>query len=129
MAPQPTKILLVDDDLEFVKVYETLLTRSGFLVFTAIDGEEAIAIAEEKKPDLIILDVMMPKKDGFTATKEIRATAWGKNIPIIIFTGKEADEQRIKNISETEPTCYLVKGNASLAELVLKIKDLTRPKA
>jgi len=81
------KILLVDDDPDFVAVTKTVLkSRPDYQVFTASDGVFALSTAKSEKPDLIILDVIMPFEDGFTAAKELKADPELSKIPIIILT-------------------------------------------
>ena len=81
------KILLVDDDPDFVAATKMVLeSRSDYKVLTASDGVFGLAIARAERPDLIILDVIMPFEDGFTAAKELKADAELSKIPIIILT-------------------------------------------
>jgi DNA-binding response OmpR family regulator len=79
------KILLVDDDRDFVESTRTLLEEK-YAVVVAYDGDEGIATAREEKPDLIILDVIMPVEDGFTAAEEIAADDVLKTIPLMLLT-------------------------------------------
>ncbi len=80
------KILIVDDEKAIVDILKYNLTSEGYTTLEAYDGEEAVSMASKEKPDLILLDVMLPKKDGFTVCKEIRQTS---NVPIIMVTAKE----------------------------------------
>ena len=81
------KILLVDDDPDFVAATKTVLeSRSDYNLFTASDGVFALSTAKAEKPDLIILDVIMPFEDGFTAARELKADPELSKIPIIILT-------------------------------------------
>jgi CheY-like chemotaxis protein len=80
------KILVVDDDAADRKLVKTIL-RSKHSVIVAVDGEQALALAQRHKPDVILLDLMMPKKDGLTACSEIRANPVTKAIPVIMLTG------------------------------------------
>jgi two-component system, OmpR family, alkaline phosphatase synthesis response regulator PhoP len=81
------KILLVDDDPDFVAATETVLeSRSDYQVFTASDGVFALSTAKAEKPDLIIIDVIMPFEDGFTAARRLKADPELSKIPIIILT-------------------------------------------
>lgn len=79
------KVLLVDDDRDFVEATRTVLEEE-FEVVVAYDGDEGIAKAREEKPDLIILDVIMPVEDGFTAAEEIAADENLKDIPLMLLT-------------------------------------------
>lgn len=81
------KILLVDDDPDFVAVTKTVLeSRSDYQVFTASDGVFALSTAKSEKPDLIVLDVIMPFEDGFAAARQLKADPQLSKIPIIILT-------------------------------------------
>jgi DNA-binding response OmpR family regulator len=81
------KILLVDDDQDFVAATKIALeSGAGFKVLTASDGVFGLSIAKAEKPDLIILDVIMPFEDGFTAARQFKAEPETANIPIIILT-------------------------------------------
>ncbi len=120
------KILLVDDDPAFLATYEKILAKNDMDVIAAADGEEAIASAFAQKPDVIVLDIDMPKKDGFEVMKELRADAWGKNIPVIIMTGKEPDDARLEQINHFGATYYFVKGNQSTENFVTTVQDLAK---
>ncbi len=80
------KILLVDDDLVFNLLHGSVLERSGFEVATATNGEEALAVIAAFKPDLVVLDVMMPVKDGLTMLRELRAKEEAIHQPVIVVT-------------------------------------------
>ena len=82
-----TKILIIDDDIDVVNIYETVLKREGYQIFSANNKKEGIKTAREQKPGLIILDVMMTTQyEGFELKKELAADAELKNIPVIIQT-------------------------------------------
>jgi adenylate cyclase len=82
------KILVVDDDNSIVNVLQHILTRDGHEVFIAMDGKEGLAKAREHKPDLIILDIMMPEVDGITASGILFQDPVMRRIPVIILTAK-----------------------------------------
>ena len=89
------RILLVDDEISLVKMVGKRLEMGGFEVVVAMDGEEALAKAQSERPDLIILDLMLPKLTGFEVCKRLKQDPVLKHIPIVIFTAKaqEKDEQ------------------------------------
>ena len=91
-----SKILIIDDDLELLKLLRFNLSREGHKVVTAIDAYNAIQSARIEKPDLIILDIMLPAGGGYHALKNIRLTLHGSQIPIVILTGIEDEELRRK---------------------------------
>ena len=89
----PKKILIADDEPNIIKMVESRLQSQGYIVIAARDGEQALEKAKSEKPDLIILDVMMPKLDGNEVCRRLRASAECKNIPIVMLTacGQAAD--------------------------------------
>ena len=93
------KILVVDDERHIVRLVEVNLTRVGYDVVTAYDGLEALEKVKTDKPDMLILDVMMPRMDGFEVLKELRADPQTKNIPIIMLTAKAQDADIFKGWS------------------------------
>lgn len=88
--PQPV-VLAADDDEDILELVAFRLERSGYTVLKARDGEEALQVAREARPDLAVLDVMMPKLDGFEVTRAIRADGATKAMPIILLTARAQD--------------------------------------
>src|SRR3712207_3343149 len=88
------KILIVDDEKPISDIIKFNLTKEGYDTVTAFDGKEAVAVFEEEKPDLIILDLMLPELDGLEVAKEIRKTS---HIPIIMLSAKDSrsEERRV----------------------------------
>ena len=86
------KILVVDDERPIEEILKYNLEKEGYSVILAYDGEEALRLVEQEEPALIILDIMMPKKDGFTVCREIRAH---KDIPIIMLTARETELDKV----------------------------------
>ena len=89
-------VLAADDDKDILELITFRLERSGYTVLQARDGEEALRLAQTEKPNLAVLDVMMPKLDGFELTRRLRADAATSRMPIILLTarGQEADVQQ-----------------------------------
>lgn len=92
------KILLVDDEAFIIRSLQFVLKKTGHDIATAANGEEAIEKAKAEKPDLMFLDIMMPKKDGFEVCKEIKGSEETKNIYIVMLTAKGRDQDRQKGI-------------------------------
>ncbi len=92
-------ILVVDDEPNIVTSLQYVMKNAGFEVGVAYDGEEALAKVEEMVPDLVILDVMMPKLDGFEVCKKIRANPAWKSVRIVMLTAKGRDSEREKGLS------------------------------
>ena len=93
---QKAKILLVDDDPDILDAVSAVLTRNEYTVITARDGKEGLVKLRSEKPDLMILDLMMPKMDGFAVCEELQDPRWAKysNIPIIILSSVREDAGR-----------------------------------
>jgi DNA-binding response OmpR family regulator len=94
-AEEPTRrlVLVADDDEDIRSLVRYRLVANGFEVVTAVNGEEALRLAAERSPDLAILDVMMPRLDGFEVTRRLRADEATRTIPVILLTSRaqEAD--------------------------------------
>lgn len=116
----------VEDDISLRKILHDKFTLEGFNVIEAADGEQGLAMALSEHPDLIVLDILMPKMDGITMMKNLRkANEWGKKVPIILLTNLTADDEKINQaIVENEPAYFIVKSNWKIEELVEKIKGL-----
>ncbi|MFH0797336.1 MAG: response regulator [Candidatus Omnitrophota bacterium] len=90
------KIVVADDDLVVQTILEKGLTAEGHTVFLAVDGQEALKKIDTEKPDLVILDIMMPKLDGIQVLQYLRATPRTRNLPVIMLTSKSQDEDLLK---------------------------------
>ncbi|AMV38961.1 PleD family two-component system response regulator [Planctomyces sp. SH-PL62] len=93
MHPQQRTILLVDDDHEIVESMRTILENRGYRILVARDGNSGLMVAERENPDLLILDMMMPKKSGFLVLEKLRSRPGGL-IPTIMITGNEGSRHR-----------------------------------
>jgi len=120
-ANHPKKVLLVEDDDSLANVYLTRLQAEGFDAKRVPNGEDALATAIEYKPDLIILDVMMPKVSGFDVLDILRNTPETNNIKVIMLTAlsQESDRQKAESLGVDE---YLVKSQVVIADVVARIK-------
>ena len=92
------KILIVDDEADIIEILQFVLEAQGYECITAMDGEEGLKLAKELLPDLIILDVMMPKINGYKISRLLKYDAKYKNIPILMITARSQEED--KNIGE-----------------------------
>ncbi len=119
------RILIVDDDFETLKMMEFILQRKGFEVHSELDGARAIVIAHQEKPDLIILDVMMPDPDGFKVARELRDSPDTAAIPILFFTAKGAVADKLAGF-QAGGDDYLTKP-IHPAELVARVESLLNP--
>ena len=120
------KILLVDDEPLILTVVTSRLKSAGYDVVTAADGEQALAKVSSEKPDLIILDVMMPKLDGFQTCAVLKQDQRFQKIPIIVFTAKAGEEAQDIGINDCGADAYLTKPFEP-EKLFEKIKELISP--
>ncbi|MCK5510121.1 response regulator [Candidatus Parcubacteria bacterium] len=116
------KILLAEDDKFISKAYQDGLGRAGFEVIAAYDGNEALNKIKSKKPNIILLDLIMPEKNGFEVLEEIKTDNDLKNIPIIILSnlGQASDIQKGRDLGAND---YLIKSNFSIKEVIEKMKE------
>lgn len=120
-AARLKKILIVEDDNALASTYELRLQAEGFQTRRVANGEEALAAALEYRPDLILLDAMMPKMSGFDVLDILRSTPETTNMRIIMLTalGQESDMERAKALGVDD---YLVKSQVVLADVVDRIR-------
>lgn len=116
------KILIVEDDVLLVKAISYEFEQENFEVFTAGNGEDGLAMAEQHLPDLILADINMPKMDGLAMLKALRGTEWGKNMLVIMLTNY-SDEQRVLEALSQKAFYYLVKSDWDLSQIVSKVKE------
>src|SRR3954468_16437792 len=120
---QPARILLVEDDDSLANVYITRLQAEGFGVRRVSNGEDALAAAISYKPNLVLLDVMMPKVSGFDVLDILRNTPETTNLIIIMLTAlsQESDEERAKALGVDD---YLVKSQVVISDVVDRIRQV-----
>lgn len=118
---RPKKILLVEDDDALASVYQTRLQAEGFDLKRVPNGEDALAAALAYKPDLILLDVMMPKVSGFDVLDILRNTPETTNVKVIMLTAlsQDSDKERAESLGVDD---YLVKSQVVIADVVDRIK-------
>ena len=116
------KILLIDDDPLIVRMYERKLTQEGFAVSLAANGDEGLHALEKETPDLILLDVLMPKLNGWETLKKIKENPKTKDVPVIMLTSLGDRAEDIKKFMDFGVKEYLVKSQVELKELVRTIQ-------
>ena len=118
-------ILVVEDEISLLNALRDKLARENFAVLEAKNGEEGLEVALREHPDLILLDIVMPKMDGVTMLRKLRnENEWGKSVPVIILTNlTSADETRNRDITELEPSYYLVKTDWKIEDVVTKVRE------
>ena len=121
-------ILLAEDDRILRKAGEATLKKKGYTVIAAVDGEDALAKAREHKPDLILLDVIMPKLQGFEVLASLKQDSSTRDIPVIMLSNLQ-EESDIRKAADAGALGYLVKSNVQLDTLTAKIAEvLNRPR-
>ena len=121
MENKKKKIIILEDDKFLLKAYEIKFKQSDFDVILATDGISGFELAEKEKPSLIILDLMLPRMNGFEFLKKIKSDEKLKNIPIIVVSnlGQKNDCEKAIKLGAKE---FLIKTNYSLEEIIKKIK-------
>jgi len=118
-----TKILVAEDDKLISNSLCDALKTNGYEPTPAYDGEEAIAKAKEVKPDLMLLDIMMPKLDGISVLWEMKANPETAKVPVVVLTNI-GDVETISKIIEAGAVDYLLKSDQSVDDIIQKVKDV-----
>ena len=118
-----TKVMLVEDDKSLREIYSIRLVAEGYEVVSAGDGEEALALAVQQRPDLIVSDVMMPKISGFDMLDILRSTPETKDIKVIMMTALSSDDQRARGESLGADK-YLVKSQVGIEDVVNAVHEV-----
>ena len=118
-------ILLIEDDEFLVRMYESKLSMEDFAVATALNGEQGLKLVQKQKPDVILLDIMMPTMDGWEVLKALNARKETKNIPVILLTNLGQKDEVEKGLA-LGAVDYLIKAHFTPAEVVEKIKKVIK---
>jgi len=108
-------VLLVDDNEDIIELVQLILSRSGYRLMVAKGGEEALKMCRELSPDLVVMDLKMPDRDGFSVTRTLRSEGFTR--PVVVLTGSESDEDR-KRAFEAGCDDYIIK--------TLEMRDLEK---
>ncbi|MBM2821096.1 MAG: hypothetical protein HW405_856 [Candidatus Berkelbacteria bacterium] len=123
--PRGTKILMVDDDKMLIDLYKERLELAGYHVDISRDGEEGLAMVHKAKPDLVLLDIMMPKVNGYEALASIKSDPATKDIPVIILSALMRDINKSKAV-ESGADDYIIKSEAMPADVIKKIEAVLK---
>ena len=117
------KVLVVEDDVFLAQLLTNRIAKVGAVVLRAVDGEEGIKMIKESRPDLVLLDLILPKKSGFELLEDMRSDPSTQGIPVIIVSnlGQESDVVRGKELGAVE---YFVKAKTSIDGLVERVKAI-----
>ena len=115
------KVLIVEDDVLITKVYSTRLSADKHQVFTAADGEEGLKMAKKEKPDVILLDIMMPKISGLEVLADLKKSSETAKIPVIVYSNL-AREEEIKRAKKLGAAEFIIKSSLTPQQVVAKIE-------
>ncbi|MBU1149218.1 response regulator transcription factor [Patescibacteria group bacterium] len=116
------KILIVEDDSALRQAISDKLSREGYQVVEASDGQMGFDLAIKEKPDLILLDILMPKLHGIQVVEKLREDSWGRTAQIIIMTNL-AEDNKVAKAMKMGVTDYLIKGDWRLEDVLIKVKE------
>ncbi len=119
-------VLLIEDEIRLSRMYIKFLTHAGAEIKVAFDGVQGLEMLSKKKPDIILLDLMMPRMNGYDMLKIARDSKMIGNIPVIILTNLKDRPEDVKKIRELGVRDYLIKSDTHLHELLYKIKEYTK---
>jgi len=115
-------VLIIDDEESLVTVLSRKFNDEGITTYNAFNGREGLALALEKHPDIILLDIMMPEMDGFDVMRNLHEDVWGKTVPIILLTNSSSIDTVAKAVSSGMSE-FLVKTDMRLDDVVNKVKS------
>lgn len=120
------KILVVEDELPLRQALLDVLMYEKFTVFQARDGEEGLAIALKEKPNIILLDIIMPIMDGLSMLKKLRASgSYGAKVPVVVLSNLTVYNESLEgDVNRARPESYLIKTNWAIEDVVKKVKDV-----
>ncbi|MEK7636128.1 MAG: response regulator [Patescibacteria group bacterium] len=121
-------ILFIEDEPNLQQILSKAFAKEGFSIVQAYDGDRGLQLARETKPDLILLDIILPKKDGFAVLTELKKTDETKNIPVVVLTNLDRDED-IERVLELGALTYLIKTNYEIKDIVQKVRKILESKA
>lgn len=117
------KILFIEDEVKFQESFKDIFKAENFEIISAYDGETGIDLAKKERPNLILLDLILPKKNGFEVLKEIKEDEKISNTPVIVLTNLEGARD-IEQVISRGANTYLVKANYTIDDVLNKIKDI-----
>ncbi|MBI5414936.1 response regulator [Candidatus Peregrinibacteria bacterium] len=124
LSPQQKKgyILIAEDEVDYAEIYEFKLKNEGYEVLVVPNGEITLQKIREKKPDLLLLDIMMPIKDGFEVLEDIKKDSVFANLKVIVLSnlGQKDEIERAKDLGAVD---YIVKSNTSFQDVINKVKE------
>lgn len=120
-----SKIAIIEDDRTILEMYSLKFRAEGFTVYSALNGQEGLQVLQGTKPDIILLDLMMPEMTGEEMLQKLRQTEWGKNIPVVIMTNMSKDEAP-KELDSLQITDYIIKASSTPHLVYEKIQKILK---
>ncbi len=117
-------VLIVEDDQVLADMYKDKFQFSNFNPVNAEDGEKGLMLALDRKPDIILLDLALPKLNGMEMMKKLRADSWGETVPIMVLTNLNVDGKVLEAIMEYSPVYCLIKANTTPEDVVKKANEV-----
>lgn len=115
------KILIIEDDANLLMVYKTKFESEGFTVFDALTGSQGLTLAKDNKPDIILLDIMLPEgMNGFDVLQQLKLISELKEVPVILLTNLDSEKDSGLSMGAVD---YVVKADTSIDELLSKVKS------
>jgi len=124
MAQKEKKILIVEDEASLLSILSHQFQERDYKVYTAKNGKEGFLKAQKNKPDIILLDIVMPIMNGIDMLEKIRQTEWGKNIKVIVLTNLNTKEEIVKSLHGNAE--YLIKANWKLNDIIDKVNKIVK---
>lgn len=119
------KILVVEDDRSLQSAVVEMLNQEGYETVSAFDGEEGLAKLSQEKPDLVLLDIILPKKDGFEFLSQMKSNSETKEIPVLILTNLE-EVDKVQKAVALGATAFMIKSDYSIKEILEKVKEVLK---
>lgn len=121
---KPQTILIVEDDVQLSTALQIKFIDEQFNILAAGDGAEGLSVALNDHPDIILLDLIIPKMDGMTMLKKLREDEWGKKVPVIILSNTSPENStQLNDFIVNHPSFYLNKSQTSISEIAQKVKE------
>ncbi len=124
MAQKEKKILIVEDEASLLSILSHQFQERDYKVYTAKNGKEGFLKAQKNKPDIILLDIVMPIMNGIDMLEKMRQTEWGKNIKVIVLTNLNTKEEIVKSLDGNAE--YLIKANWKLNDIIDKVNKIVK---
>lgn len=124
MASPVKKVLIVEDNESYLNILSQKFTHEEYGVITAKDGADGLKKANDNQPDIILIDLLLPKMNGIQIMEELRQSDWGKHVPLIILTNLNPDDEILQIIMKNRPAYYLVKPEVTLDDISEKVRNV-----